>query len=311
LKKMVEDYLISPRRNRLETWRRLALLMRRHGLGSGRLFRQIAAYCACGGKVTLPVPAVILEHYPELIRLPAELAAHGYVHCDTKRLDSQALRRHLEEVRKIFHRIGEHEIGFRAPYLRADHRLLRELSRSGFLYDSSCSIHWEVLPASRVNHRYRSILDYYQSKSAAEFPSLPFVESNMLRIPVSLPDDEMLIDRLRIHDQDHLFRIWSKILSQCCERGEIFVLQLHPERFHLAEKALRRLIQQAQDSGAWIAGLKEVAMWWKTRPGTEVWPDSRPGAFCITGDIDRMSVWDLIKRSTGKDEYLPAKGEGD
>ena len=96
---------------------------------------------------------------------------------------------------------------------------------------------------------------------------MPEFEGDFVEIPVSIPDDEVLVDRLRITDKNRVGDIWTKILDKTYERGEIFTLQLHPERIFLCDKALEMLLIKArqQSPPVWIAQLGEIAKWWKEK----------------------------------------------
>ncbi len=86
-------------------------------------------------------------------------------------------------------------------------------------------------------------------------------------IPTSLPDDEMLFDRLRVTDPAEVGRLWSSVMQRVYERGGIYTLNLHPERGILCKPALERLLTTArsQPLPVWIARLGEVAEWWRAR----------------------------------------------
>jgi peptidoglycan/xylan/chitin deacetylase (PgdA/CDA1 family) len=280
----------------MATLRRLGLQVTRYGFRPAKLEKRIAEFIQIATRVTLPITASLLEKHPSLLQEGAEYAVHGFLHLNYSTMAPRRQRLHLQKALQILKRLRLPEVGFRAPYLKTNKETLRLLSQMGFLYDSSSTIHWNILPAARINKQYHLALQYYRPKDSRETQALPFWEEGILRIPVSLPDDEMLIDRLRIRDQEELFKIWSEILLQCQERNEIFVLLLHPERFHLADRALARLVDLAEKTGMWIATLKEAAQLWKSRAGTKRWPQDKGGAFCITGDIDKLTLRDVLIR---------------
>jgi len=88
-----------------------------------------------------------------------------------------------------------------------------------------------------------------------------------LELPVSLPDDDLLIDRLGIKHEEVLPQIWGEILKQTYSRGELFTLQLHPERIPLCKDALDALLRKARTYAPpmWIAQLGEISRWWRER----------------------------------------------
>jgi len=257
--------------------------------------RTIDAFTTKAEKVTFPMTACLAEKYPSLFRAGAEFAVHGYRHQDYSKLDTTELEWHLEKSLAIFQKAGYGNIGFRAPYLKVKKDILRSLKTCGFLYDSSSVIHWGWLSAEKQNEQYKRTLEHYAPWDSRDKESLPYHEEELLRLPVSLPDDEMLIDRLGIRDQDKLFEIWSGILHQCNQRNEMFVLLLHPERYFMAEGAIDKLIEEADNTGMWRATLKEIALWWDSPGRSQRWPHKHRGALCITGDIDMVSLLDLFR----------------
>ena len=83
-----------------------------------------------------------------------------------------------------------------------------------------------------------------------------------MRIPYCLPDDEAFVDRFQT-SAARMTEIWSKILQDTYARGELFTLQLHPERIDFFREALRSLLRDARsrERGVWIATLDEIARW--------------------------------------------------
>lgn len=258
--------------------------------------RALADYTITAKSSTLFVPACVLRRYPWVYKKDVNYAVHGYRHLDHSRMTLDEQKSHLEKAVEIFTEFGAGRRGFRAPYLKVNEETLGLLSEMGFLYDSSCSFYWDVLSKDRADPQVQRILDYYQPKGDHSHRSLPFFEEGLLRIPVSLPDDEMLIDRLRIRDQDRLYDIWSEILKKSHDRDEMFVLLLHPERFHLAREALKRLLDKAESLGMWTTSMKNIAVWWKDKKRKQRWPDGRRGVFCVTGDIDRITLLDYLRQ---------------
>ncbi len=88
-----------------------------------------------------------------------------------------------------------------------------------------------------------------------------------MRIPTSIPDDEMLFDRLRITDLREVGGIWSKVLQRVYDYGGLYTLNLHPERGVLCKEALDALLSYAynQPLPVWVARLGDIAKWWKER----------------------------------------------
>jgi hypothetical protein len=77
----------------------------------------------------------------------------------------------------------------------------------------------------------------------------------------------MLVERLRIRDPHRLASIWGRVLEQSHALHELFVLQLHPERFPNCAQALDALLRQARSlsPSVWLANLSEITAWWRSR----------------------------------------------
>ncbi len=258
---------------------RITTVLNRFGISAKRFERRLYRYRAVTGDLgcvpTLPVTAVILKRHPGLIsklsREGIEFAIHGYIHVDYGALSPEEQTRHFRKAIATFQSCQIPFAGFRAPYLRSSSKTPEVLSSLGFLYDSSQIIRWDVVEASRYKQEawreYRKLLDYYQARSAGDYLSLPRLTGDLVEIPVSIPDDEAMVDRLGIVNWKEIAWIWRAILERTYCRGELFTVQLHPERIHLCEEALADILQQAGDLDppVWTATLAEIARWWKER----------------------------------------------
>jgi peptidoglycan/xylan/chitin deacetylase (PgdA/CDA1 family) len=283
-------------RGRGNSIKRFGRLLRRYGIGSSRMQKNLADCTTQIKTLTLFVPASVLKRHPFIYQNRVEYAVHGYRHSDYSGMTRAEQKYHLQKAQTIFGKFGPRKRGFRAPYLKTSQNTLGLLNELGFLYDSSCSMHWDVWPKGRRNRQYQRILEYYQPMDTQGQESLPFFEAGLLRLPVSIPDDEMLIDRLGIQNQDTLYGIWSEILCESQRKNEMFVLLLHPERFHLAGQALERLLEKADCLGMWITSLSDIAVWWRDQMRKQRWPDGRRGVFCVTGDVDSITLLDYFLR---------------
>ena len=118
-----------------------------------------------------------------------------------------------------------------------------------------------------MRKNYQKILDQYDAPNAKNCIVRPRLRHNFVEIPVSLPDDDILIDRLGFTDQEIIENIWYKILKTTHKEGDLFVLQLHPERIKLCGDALESILKQARklNPPVWIASLNEIANWWKEK----------------------------------------------
>ena len=307
--------------------RRGRAIVSRVGLTADRMARSLAAFvdvlAAYDACATFPVTALTLRRHPSVLRSllesPArvELAVHGYRHSDMSLLAPPAQAAELAAAANIFHRERIPFTGFRAPYLRWNASLLTALRDAGYAYDSSQSILWPVLdreapgegpPGDSDSHArayLQRLLEFCRPHAAGTFPSLPFWADGLLEIPVSFPDDEMLIERLRIYDPARIAAIWIAALEQCHARGELFVLQLHPERLPLCAEALAAVLERARAlrPAVWLATLGDVAAWWQAHGDaagrTDRWPNAAGSALAITGDIDALTAWDYAWRFLG------------
>jgi peptidoglycan/xylan/chitin deacetylase (PgdA/CDA1 family) len=226
---------------------------------------------------TFPITAVTLKRHGDTIAKyldqNIEFAVHGYTHVDYGKLAPQTQLVHLQHAREVFAHAGMMPMGFRSPYLRRDDHLYSAIEAAGFFYVSNQPILWDALddgvlaPATIAS--YERALAFYNPWQASERLSLPRHEGNLVEIPIALPDDEILIERLG--GTKGLVRdTWQRILSQTYQRGELFTLQLHPERIDLCADGLSAILTEARalTPAVWCARLDEIAAWWKARAGT-------------------------------------------
>jgi hypothetical protein len=95
---------------------------------------------------------------------------------------------------------------------------------------------------------------------------LPSWGLHCLEIPVSLPDDELLVDRLGIRDSQKLTNIWLDMLGSSHRQGELFNFIFHPERIDSVAQPLNALLQKAASHGdVWVTSLDDISRWWHER----------------------------------------------
>jgi len=260
---------------------RCVSVSRRFGLSPTKIEAKLNRYVDVTEKLgcvpTFPVTAVLVKRHPEVIRRlcnrGVELAIHGYVHTDYKSVCLEEQLRHFNKAITIFDSYRIPFSGFRAPFLRVNSETIEALSKLKLAYDSSRSIVWDVLDnydrSQKPWRDYTRLLDFYQPLEAGSYLSLPRFENGLVEIPVSIPDDEALVDRLNMHEAKEISRVWEKIFLRTYDRGELFTLQLHHERIGLCAGALEAVIRRARelDPPVWIASLKEIAQWWRERKG--------------------------------------------
>jgi peptidoglycan/xylan/chitin deacetylase (PgdA/CDA1 family) len=224
---------------------------------------------------TFFIPAVVLSRHPQLIqeivRCGAEVGIHGYVHNDYRFLDETEQYQQTKQAISVFQKTRTPYEGFRNPYLGWTEASLRVFAKLGFTYDSNEAVLHDVIDLNRLPAHLRS--DYeksfvlFQALPCNRYTLCPHFEGPLLRIPTSIPDDEMLFDRLRITNPEEIGRIWSRVLEHVYDLGGIYILNLHPERAIPCKRALDILLSCAlnQPLPVWSARLIDVAQWWKER----------------------------------------------
>jgi peptidoglycan/xylan/chitin deacetylase (PgdA/CDA1 family) len=236
-----------------------------------------------GGAATLPITAAALGRNPRavarFVEMGIEFPVHGLYHVDHIGLDPLEQDRQLAEARRMFEDGGIPVDGFRAPYLRWNEATMHALVENGYTYDSSQSMHWPIAPELETDG-YRRGLEFYTSLSAAEHPVVPRIEGGLVRIPCCLPDDESVVDRLTLAGPEAIAAMWVDVFERTHARGELFTMQVHPERIGPCGPGIAAVLEAAsrQRPGVWIARLGEIARWWRARGAAEVSvDDAGPG----------------------------------
>ncbi len=285
--------------------RRAFILPGRYGFSEKRFLRRFDRMVSLlkenGVVGTFPVTAMVLDRHPGLAKVLGgmEVAVHGYRHRDISNLGAEEQEKLMRISLKTFKSHGLKVVGFRAPYLRSNKATLIAAKRAGFLYDSSTPSAWrsggkvDDSPALRV-----ALSSYGLDEIKNHFPIL---QDSIIEMPVAIPDDEILVDRLSIKSNEQLSEIFLGMVDSALESGGHLVLQLHPERFVIFEKALEAILKKTKAVGGWIASLGEVASWWRTREEDgQMWPDGSRFALTITGDIDAVTLTDFGLRFLGR-----------
>ena len=289
--------------------KRLPTLFKRFGWTSKKIEKVLHDYMEITKKFdcypTFPVTAVVARRYPKMIRKlheeGAEFAIHGYVHTDYSQLSEEEHRRHLVKAIRIFEENGIPFQGFRSPYLRWNGDTQNAIHQFPFHWTSQQVVVWDVINlkefSSSSQRAYEKVLNLYRPLNSADHPVLPQIRNGIVEIPVSIPDDETLVDRLGIRDSEKIYEIWRKILDETHRRGEVFVLQLHHERIPACGEALEKLLRYGKTlkPPVWVATLSQIALWWKER-NSERWPNGFKSALSVTGDIDSITLFDFMMR---------------
>lgn len=141
----------------------------------------------------------------------------------------------------------------------------------GFRYESNEAVLHNVVDLNEFSPLLQSgfakSLALFQAIPCTSYTLRPHFEEKLLRIPTSIPDDEMLFDRLRITDPQEVGRIWSDVMESVYAREGIYTLNLHPERGIICKQALENLLASTRNLPLpiWITRLHEVANWWQER----------------------------------------------
>ncbi len=255
----------------------------RFGITAGRMEARLATYADIvtghAASPSLPITAVVLGRNPHVARhlvdKGVELCVHGFVHNDLSKLPASVQRGQIERAIEIFrrHRIGF--TGFRSPYLRYNEATLAAVEDAGFEYDSNLAFYWQPKDTlanlrGRGADGLRRGLRFYNPVSYPADRSLPRFSGRLVEIPVSLPDDEILLDRMGL-PAPRIRLIWTEMAMMALVRGELLTIQLHPERILLLKDSLKAVLEFARSTGAfWIANMGEIARWWKHRTGVQV-----------------------------------------
>jgi len=259
--------------------RRVGTIAWRFQLTSARAERSVGAYLATlrhhGCNATFPITAVVLRRHQDLIRHLAdegvEFAVHGYVHTDMTTLTATQQCEHLARALDVFDLAGIPPRGFRGPYLRYDEDTIAAAASLGFEYVSNETVSYDVLEPDSFNParwaEYQRALKLYSAIPVDQAIVRPRRRSGVIEIPVAMPDDEILVDRLGLRHGEQIGAIWVKALDRSYARGDLLTLQLHPERGGLCRKGLSILLTVARSKApaVWIAQLRDIADWWRRR----------------------------------------------
>lgn len=249
-------------------------LLNRYGLGPEKAMKRIdsvmAIFSSFSCSPTFPVPGRIVERHSKFIHSlqerGAEISVHGYNHVDLKAMSPEKGSQQLQRATLVFKRHGLETHGFRAPYLSSSDSLLKAIPDNIFRYSSNKSVRWKVFSHDNGDQHinlFNKIEKFYTPEEAHSIRCLPFFQSNLVEIPVSVPDDLQLKDGLGCTSGD-LSGIWVDLLQRTYEHGEIFNLMFHPELASFCEKPFFDLLTATKSytPGVWVARLGDIAEWW-------------------------------------------------
>jgi peptidoglycan/xylan/chitin deacetylase (PgdA/CDA1 family) len=228
-----------------------------------------------GGAPTFFIPAVVLDRHPtlisEIVQDGAEIGIHGYVHNDYRTLSKGEQYKQTEQAIAVFEKNKIAYQGFRNPYLGWTEESLDVYASLGITYESNVAVLHDAADlgafAPLLRSGYAKSLELFQAVPCTNYALRPHFATKLLRIPTSIPDDEMLFDRLRITDPQEIGRIWGRIMQRVYDDGGLYTLNLHPERGVLCKGALDTLLSYARSRPlpVWLARIGDIAKWWKER----------------------------------------------
>lgn len=264
--------------------RRTSRIMQRYGWTATAMDQMLSQFVRtlkqfdCGA--TFPTTAVVVERRPYVLEKyqaqGIEFAVHGYTHIDYSELVPEQQLAHLHRARQALAKAGITATGFRSPYLRCESDLYTIIEAAGFSYASSQPIMWDMLDVNGLALSsyagFKRAVDFYAPWDASKQLSLPRFCGTIVEIPVSLPDDEMLLDRLGGETRGLVGKAWQHILAQTYQGGELFTIQLHPERIALCTHDLSVVLAEARTltPPVWLARLDQIASWWRERATADV-----------------------------------------
>ncbi|MBI4787673.1 MAG: glycosyltransferase [Chloroflexi bacterium] len=253
---------------------RLLALLERYGMTAGRAKQRtldcIRFLSQYGCRPTLPTPSCVVDNNPEFCRdlqdMGVELAVHGQVHVDFRSLARQDVGEHMRRAAASFAQHGIQFEGFRCPYLSCKDGVREAIADGLFKYSSNDAIWWDVVPEQsrrKANILFKRLDEFYRPQSAADRIATPWLEGNLLEIPISLPDDLQLVDGLKLGEQG-VRLAWTEMLHAIHARGELFVILFHPESFEKCVAAFDAVLTQARhlQPAVWVTRLQDVSRWW-------------------------------------------------
>jgi peptidoglycan/xylan/chitin deacetylase (PgdA/CDA1 family) len=255
---------------------RTAKVFSRFGRTPGPMARRLDRYetitAEAGIVPTWPTTACVLARHPDFLRRYSErgieLALHGLVHGDHAALSRREQREAIARAADIFDRSGVPATGFRGPYLRYNGETLEVLRELGLRYHSSQAVLFPMNGGEPETTRsiYHLVLKLYAPLDARRVAVRPRLNDGLVDIPVAIPDDEILTERLRLDDSARAAE-WLHVLEFTYARGDLFTVQLHPERITELGEALSATLADARrrQPRVFIARLDDIATWWQRR----------------------------------------------
>ncbi len=217
---------------------------------------------------TLPTPGDIVQRYPKFIQrlqqMGVEIAVHSYHHRNLSELALPEAHQQLERAIRVFEKFGIEVHGFRCPYLGYSPELIESIPDGWFKYSSNEAIYWPPAnSAATGNHFFEKLSQFYVGKNSLKTLCLPITHSNIIEIPVCVPDDLQLRDGLSL-DSEGIFDEWKQIQDEIYKRGELFTLLFHPELAALCNSPFISLLNclHGLRPAVWVCTLRDISDWW-------------------------------------------------
>src|SRR5918911_795178 len=230
---------------------RLLTIMARFGLGPRKSLAHLAVLLGITDRwavrPTLPVTAVVARRHPQVMHWLAErgveLAAHGYVHNDYEALAREAQFEQVQRAHDELLRLGLHVQGWRCPYSRWNAHTLAAVRAAGFAYDATPTYAWPAYAQEHIALPPHAAADYarlcrlFGVRDAGRQSVLPTMVDGLVQIPMSIPQDEDMVDRVHLNAAS-MSRVWRR------ERAAARVT-VHADgdgRWHVAVRGPSRLV---------------------------------------------------------------------
>ncbi len=195
-----------------------------------------------------PIPDGLFD---ELRRAGCEIGLHGLDHRGRLFESRAAFEASLPRIRQY---LREWDVaGFRSPALHRDADWIREL---GCAYDSS-------FPDT----------DPYEPQPGGCCSIFPFLNGDVVELPITLAQDHTLFEILRHRD----IRVWRQKTEWLVRNHGLVNVIVHPDYIDSAdvlERYQELLDLLTAQSGGWHALPREVADWWRSRNGLRCELDS-------------------------------------
>lgn len=145
-----------------------------------------------------------------------EVGAHGTKH-DGKliRLSKEEIVDRLSEAKQILETtVGQDVVGFRAPLLQHNRRIIQAVEEAGYSYDTSIPT-WEPMhPTTMGPYGIGTVY--------------PFDINEIIEIPISVPQDHQMLHIFRISAIETIER-WLEMKKTIRDLGGIFNILVHPD----------------------------------------------------------------------------------